>query len=57
MAWLQSRTAAEVFEGVFRVWLLDYLTETVASLSNGILLGIAVVIATVSTSDADYGLQ
>lgn len=57
MAWLQSRTAAEVFEGVFRVWLLDYLTETVASLSNGILLGIAVVIATVSTSDTDYGLQ
>jgi hypothetical protein len=34
----------------------EFLSDIVVSLSNGKLLGTAVVIATVSTSGTDYGL-
>jgi hypothetical protein len=35
----------------------EFLSDIVVSLSNGMLLGTAVIIATVSTSGTDYGLQ
>lgn len=35
----------------------EYLSKIVVSLSNDMLLGTAVVVATVSTSGTDYGLQ